>query len=269
MDSKRGWCGRILGVMATSKPSASVNLHNTPLVQRLSSLTAALLRAAYPPQFGGAPLRPLSPAEDYVRNCMLSAGELVTACDQLQYAPVYLSGYHRRSTADGSLITRADHVAYQVENFMIRLGTVTDRALKLVNVVFQLGIQPKECRWSVVAENAHVAPTAVRKRLDAIEQAVRPHRAARNRIVHQERYSDEQLKKWEVFFVLEKSCAESDPLIRRYRTFYKTMADRDVRSRREELSVLSNGVSDRIARLLESLLPVVERTNQRLSDTQP
>jgi hypothetical protein len=62
---------------------------------------------------------------------------------------------------------------------MIRLGGVTDRALKLVNIVFQLGIQARDCRRSVVAENAHVAPTPIRKRLDALEEAVRPHRATR------------------------------------------------------------------------------------------
>jgi len=111
-------------------------------------------------------VRPLTPVEEYLHECFVSAGELVVACNQLEYALVYLSGYRQRRTADGSLITRADYVAYQIENFMIRLGTVTDRALRLVNVVFQLGIQPKECRRSVIADNAHVAPTPVRKQPD-------------------------------------------------------------------------------------------------------
>jgi hypothetical protein len=198
---------------------------------------------------------------------MLAAGELAVACDQLYYALAYLSGYRQGRMPYGTLITRADHVAYQVENFMIRLGAVTDRALKLVNIVFRFGIQPKDCRRSVVAENAHVAPTPVRKRLDALEEAVKPHRATRNRVVHQERYSDEELRKWEIFFVLERSTAsKSDPLIGRYRALYKTMADNDVKSRRKNLLALADHVSDRIARLLESLLPIVERTKKQLSD---
>lgn len=254
--------------MATPKSSTSVDLHSTPFIRYLAGHAAALLRAAYPRRLGATPLRPLTPAEEYVKQCMASAGELVFVCDQLEYARVYLSGYRQRRTAGGSLITRADHVAYHVENFVIRLGTVTDRALKLVSIVFQLGIPPKECRRSVVAENAHVALTAVRKRLDALEEAVSPHRATRNQIAHQERYSDERLRKWEVFYVLQKSSgSESCPFVRRYRVLYKTMADHDVKSRREELLALTNRVSDRIARLLESLLPVVERTRRRLSET--
>jgi hypothetical protein len=196
---------------------------------------------------------------------MLSAGELVAACDQLYYALAYLSGYRQRRMPYGALVTRADYVAYQVENFMIRLGGVTDRALKLVNIVFQLGIQARDCRRSVVAENAHVAPTPIRKRLDALEEAVRPHRATRNRVVHQERYSDEQLRKWGIFSALEKETSKSDPLIGRYRVFYKTMADNDVKSRRKNLLALADRVSDRIARLLDSLLPIVERTKKQLS----
>jgi hypothetical protein len=198
---------------------------------------------------------------------MVSAGELVDGCDQLYYPLAYLSGYRRRRTPHGTLITRADHVAYQIENFIIRLGTVSDRALKLVNIVVQTGNQPRDCGWSVVAKNAHVAPTTARNRLDALDEAVRPHRETRNRIVHQGRYSDELLRKWEIYFVLEKETASrSDPLISRYRVLYKTMADNDVKSRRKDLLALADRVSDRIARLLESLLPVVERTKKQLSD---
>jgi hypothetical protein len=102
-----------------------------------------------------------------------------------------MSGYRRRRTVHGSPITRAEHAAYEIENFLFRVGGVTDRALKLVNEAFRLGIQPRECRWSVVAENAHVRATPVRKHLDALAEAVSPHRSTRNRIVHQERYTDE------------------------------------------------------------------------------
>ena len=152
--------------MATSRSSARADLYNAPFFRYLEEPTRSLLRAAYPPRLNAAPARPLTPVEEYVQECFVSAGELVVACNQLEYALVYLSGYRQRRTADGSLITRADYVAYQIENFMIRLGTVTDRALRLVNVVFQLGIQPKECRRSVIADNAHVAPTPVRKQPD-------------------------------------------------------------------------------------------------------
>jgi len=153
---KRNRCWRILGVMAKSKPSASADLHGTAFMRYLGEHAAALIKAAYPPRLGAPPLRRLAPAEEYVEQCMIAAGELITACDQLKYALAYLSGYHRRRTFDGSLVTRADHVVYEVENFVIRLGMVTDRGLKLVNTVFQLGIPLRECRRSVIAENDHV-----------------------------------------------------------------------------------------------------------------
>jgi hypothetical protein len=247
------------------KLKSAANLHETPLIRFLAHHSAAFLRDAYSP--GGATrLRPGTAAEQYIQSCLVSAGELMTACDQLSYALIYLSGYRRRRTADGSLITRSDHLAYQIENFVIRLGTITDRALKLVNTAFQLGIPPRECRRSVVAENTHVARTPVRKRLSELDAAINPHRAIRNRVVHGQRYSDSELNEIEGFFVLEKSSGvQSDPIINRYRILYKARTDAYVKTKKSEFLALANSVSNLVGLLLDSLLPVVERTHQGLS----
>jgi len=253
--------------MMTRKAKSAADLHDAPLMQFLTQHSAAFLRKIYPPK--GAVPRLLAPQEEYILRCLVSTGELMTACDQLGYALTYLSGYRRKTTTDGLLITRSDHLAYHVENFVIRLATITDRALKLVNITFQLGIQPRECRRSVVVENAHVAATPVRKRLIALDEAVNPHRKLRNRVVHQERYSDEALNEIEQFSVLEKSSSlKSDPLVNRYRQFYKTRADKYVKTKTAELVALANKVSESVGMLLESLLPIVESSHSRLSHNE-
>ena len=155
--------------MAKSTQGTASDLYQTDCVRYLAGHEAALIRDAYGPN---GLTRPRLPAEEYISKCLQSAGELITACDQLKYALVYLSGYRQRRTPEGILRTRVDYIIYQIENFMMRTGTVIDRSLKLVNIAFELGIQPKDCRRSVIAENAHVASTPVRKWLDALEKAL-------------------------------------------------------------------------------------------------
>ena len=40
--------------------------------------------------------RPFTVQEEYLRACLISAVEVITACDQLHYALAYLSGYKSR-----------------------------------------------------------------------------------------------------------------------------------------------------------------------------
>ena len=108
-------------------------------------------------------------------------------------------------------------MAYNVEGFLTRIATISDPALKLVNIAFQLGIPPRECRFAVVAYNGHVANTEVRKGLTNLEATLKLLRT-RNSITHHKRYSDEELDQIELYHVLDKgSTGEKDPMIERYR----------------------------------------------------
>jgi hypothetical protein len=189
----------------------------------------------------------------------------MTTCDQLGYAIAHISGYRRRATSEGELIAGSDWVAYNVEGFLTRIGTISDRALKLVNIAFQLGIPQRECRFAVIAHNAHVANTEVRKGLTNLEATLKPHRSTRNSIVHHKQYSDEELGQVELYYVFEKeSTGKKDPTMKRYRVLYKSLTDRYVKEKSSEFSDVRNQVTDRIASLFESLLPIVERIHTRL-----
>jgi hypothetical protein len=115
--------------------------HDTSFIRTLSNLTAAMLREVVPdssPRLGEF-TRLFTKQEEYLRLCLLSAGEVMVACDQLHYALAYLSGYRTRQTLDGERISRADYIAYHLENLYLRMAMITDRSLKLTNTVFQFG----------------------------------------------------------------------------------------------------------------------------------
>ena len=246
-------------------------LHETSLVRTLSDMIAALLREVAPdftPQSGES-TRPLTEQEEYLRLCLLSAGEIIVACDQLHYALAYLSGYRARQTLDGELISRADYITYQLENLYLRMGMITDRSLKLTNTVFCLGVPPRECRFHVVADNEHVCHTPVRARLRAIRKVVEPYREVRNTITHLERYSDAELAEIEGYFILEKSNEPIDPVVERFRHFYKKEADRYVEATRDELVPVVAALIQAVAKFFDALLPRFEQNYGYLSKGCP
>jgi hypothetical protein len=119
---------------------------------------------------------------------------------------------------------------------------------------------------TTVAENAHIAGTPIRARLKAIEKTISPHRPERNRVVHQATYSDEELRTWGMFAELQKSAVESDQFISTWRHFYKAKADNYVKSKRQDLSTTMSVVFETVAQLLQSLLPIVQRTYRTFSE---
>jgi hypothetical protein len=65
--------------------------------------------------------------------------------------------------------------------------------------------------------------------------------------------------------VLEKvSTDEKAPMMKRFRVLYKSIADRYVKEKGSEFLDMRNQVTDRLASLFESLLPIVQRIHTRL-----
>jgi hypothetical protein len=241
-------------------------LRNTDFMRTLSGMAAALLKETVDsahPRIGHF-TRPFSHQEEYLVDCLILAGQVNIACDQLHYALAYLSGYRSRKTSGGELISRADYIAYQIENLYFRLGMIPDRSLRLTNEVFRLGLPTRECRTRTITDNQHLRGTTVRARLRAIDEIVKPHREARNIIAHFGRYDDREFNKIESFFILQESEVQPDKWFINAKHIFKWRTDVFVKEKRTEFeSVVSNLVHE-VARLFEALLPPFRREHAAL-----
>jgi len=237
-------------------------LSETTFMRVLAEMAAALLKDTVDstrPRIGHFN-RPFTVQEEYLIACLILAGEVSVACDQLQYALVYLSGYQSRKTSDGELITRADYIAYQLENLYLRFTMIPDRSLRLTNEVFRLGLPARDCGTRTVTNNQHLRGTTVRTRLRAIEGIVKPYREVRNTIAHLARYNDPALSRVEVFSVLQKSEGPPDEsVLERTRHFYKHETDTYIEAKRKELEPIVGRLIDEVARLFETLLSPFRR----------
>ena len=176
------------------------------------------------------------------------------AADQMEYATQMLSGYRERPD-NGALLTRHDYIIYQIENHILRTGMVFDRALRTVNVVFDLGIPPRECKFAAVAKNYHVASTPVCDELTALQNILQPLQADRNRIAHRETYVDDDLYNVGLCSCLQKSspAANDDHVVEVARNMAKPIADKYVQTKKAELVGVNASVFTGVHSLLESL----------------
>jgi hypothetical protein len=242
-------------------------LDESMFMRSLADMAAALLKDSVDserPQVGEF-TRPFTDQEEYLSACLVSAGQVGTVCDQLHYALAYLSGYRARKTLGGAPITRADYIAYQMENLLLRLGMIPDRSLRLTNEVFRLGLPPRECGTRTITENQRLRGTSVRTRLRTLDKIVEPYRQARNTIAHHSRYNEPALAKFEVFSVLQK-CEHppDDSVLDRSRHLYKRKADTYIDAKREEFTPVVNKLVAEVAQLFDALLPHFKREHAAL-----
>jgi len=211
-----------------------------------------------------SPTRPFTPREDHTRWTLGAAGELLNVCEQMEFASQLLSGYRAQPDAD-SFMSRFDYLRYQIENHVLRTGMIVDRALQLVDVIFDLGIPPRECKYPIAAQNFHVVCTPVGQALEQLRNAVQPVQTQRNLISHRQSYTDESLYEVELLSVLQKSSKGDDDLVQTIATnVAKPKADAFVQSKRSELQTTNTAVFGRIAELFEALIQPYTDRYQRL-----
>ena len=242
-------------------------LNETNFMSYLGGISAVLIKDTVDSRHPRIGLfnRPFTVQEEYLRVCLISAGEVITACDQLNYALIYLSRYQSRRTLEGELITRADYIIFQMENFYLRLGMIPDRSLRLTNEVFRLGLPARDCSERTVTDNEHVWRTHVRERLRAIDKVVNPHREARNKIAHLSRYNDSAFLMIELFFMLQKSKDPTDDsLLEDVRHLYKRETDAYVEAKRKELGHVARVLVEEVSHFFESLLPTFKLVHEKL-----
>jgi hypothetical protein len=248
-------------------------LGSLALMRRLFPLAQDILRETVPSdprrRRAGEKLRSLRPDEEYARRSLVFASELLNVCDQMSYAVEFLSGFRSRKMPSGEVITRFDYIVYHIENHLIRTNSVLDRVLLLVNIIFQLGVPEKECRFSVIAPNEHIASTPTAGALRAIQKIIEPYQGQRNSVIHRRRLSDENLTPVELYYVFQKSASTGsddavDAVTENFFHFYKDMTDKFVKTKKEELLAFNSEAFLAVSKLLQTLEPIFDRNHASL-----
>ncbi|OXD26738.1 hypothetical protein D5E80_24340 [Vibrio parahaemolyticus] len=185
--------------------------------------------------------------EAYSIEVLLSFSYVSDCLDQLYLSIDMLSGFVASKQKNG--LNRHDYLVYSIENYYLRLTSVYDRCLRLVNTVFRFGLPEKQCSNATIVENEYIKGTGVAVALKELDKFSTSFRQYRNQAAHQKPYSDENLDKLGRFFYIRELDDEFEYLDR----FYKGEADNFVKAKKTEFKSQLCELEKKVLKLMDSL----------------
>ena len=130
---------------------------------------------------------------------------LLAHCEQLAHSILFLTNYRETTATRHAGVTRAKHIRYEIESYIVRTQTLYDLVLKLVDAVFHLTNADTQCRHPTIVQNLRVKRTNVPKLLSKLQKKLTDFRDARHKIIHRGGYQEEDLYRLELYTELEES----------------------------------------------------------------
>jgi len=193
--------------------------------------------------------------EFYVIQVGHTLAHLLGLCEQLVHAVAFLSSFAPTKKMKSVGITRASHLQYNIENYLIRTQSFHDRVLKLVNAVFHLGLRPQDCRHDTITKNLHVKVTSVPATLQSIRKLIGRYRQERNTIIHHEGYQEDALRKLEMYYL----ARDRDSSIQeRFLYVARNLTREFVNQKMEEFDSFNEEIFRQLELLFDELQPQYE-----------
>lgn len=147
--------------------------------------------------------------EFYLKQVGNILSVLLSHCEQLEHALLFMSNYRETPAMSRAGITRAKHLRFHLENYIIRTQTLYDLVLQLVDAVFHLTNGAREICHKIIVNNIKVKHTEIPSKLKPLRKKLGEFINARHDVVHRGYYQDPDLYRVELYSVLEKDIKES------------------------------------------------------------
>ncbi len=144
--------------------------------------------------------------EFYLLGVGKAIAELLTCCEHLQNIPLFLSNYHETTSMKRAGINRQKHIVFHIESYIIRVQGLFDRVLKLIDAVFHLLNDPKNCRPHIILKNVKVKHyTTVPKTVKRLEKLLERYAEQRNEVIHSGSFQEDRLRMLEMYYIVENA----------------------------------------------------------------
>ncbi len=139
--------------------------------------------------------------ELYIVRVGHALAHLLIACEQLSHAPLYLASFvpSKKMVEDG--VTRHSHILLCMENYIIRIRSLYERVLQLVNIVFRIYNPPDQVSHALIKNNLHVANSKLPGALQKLKKITDRYYEDRNKIIHRECFQEDDLRHLELLTI--------------------------------------------------------------------
>lgn len=126
----------------------------------------------------------------YINNTQFYFVHFLSLLSQLDNAVGLLNNFGYSQT---NKISRGDHLTYNVENYMVRVISVTDRLLQLINMVFNLQVDESKVNYKRVIGHNRITNSELEMLYGELKQILNNYYNDRNSVVHRHSYINKEL----------------------------------------------------------------------------
>lgn len=130
--------------------------------------------------------------DNYIIYCSKSLTAVTAAMNKAQLSLNMLNGELVKSINEDPEFL-SSNIEMLIENSIIRVQSIYDRVLILVNRVLDLGISNEAINHNALVTNEHVKRFDLVSKLKGINKECNEYRLVRNTVIHHDRYTEEQL----------------------------------------------------------------------------
>ena len=186
----------------------------------------------------------------------------ISWCKQLDLAIQLLSNFDYSKKN----VSRADHLIYNIENYFIRVKSVQDRVLQLVNAVFHLCINEANINNGVIVSNYKVQHRPdIHKAIKAIIKYLAEHEQIRHTLIHRHSLIDKDLKKIELFYLNNFEHVDDEDRVKTYKYIRTERLRAFLSERKSEFSKINSDLCSLIDHLFSELKAEYERQKKMIS----
>jgi hypothetical protein len=198
----------------------------------------------------------LDELEYYIHNVGFWTAHFSSWFHQLNIGVELLSNfsYNKKTTA-----SRFDHLAYNIENYIIRFQSVQDKLLHIVNAVFHLTINERKVNFDSVMTNLKVYRTDIPNKFKPVKTYLNQFQRDRNTIIHRHSYLEKELRRLELFY--HPNNDDMEPRYKQFRTRQLTKYITEKKGKFNEQNEQLLALTDQF---LTDLLPFYIKQRNRL-----
>lgn len=200
----------------------------------------------------GTPKRHLNDEERATIEIAIGINNVTELIDQLYFVVDLLSGYRNNSSKN---MNRYDYLMFQTENFYLRMTSILDRCLRFTNMVFGIGIEPRNCKLREICKFPEIEGTNIELSLKNLDDFTKNFRKTRNEIAHNQSFDDPILNEAKGFYLIGDSAIEEMPGLKRE---FKKELDRYVIQKKKHFKSLIAESEVLVDLYFKSLYPKIE-----------
>lgn len=137
--------------------------------------------------------------------------ELSNIKSDLRKVVVFLKRFPTRNYYEENEITELDYIKFHIEVFFHKVATGSDLLKLLVNVLFELNIDNKQCNTKKLKEkipNKYINPFI--GLIEAYDESFRQIKFLRHKNSHEAKFYDKEFERLEMFYTLYKNSEKYD-----------------------------------------------------------